>query len=76
MNDALETELSDYLKNAQLYETQAPDADGKFHPPVTWPTHERLVEIDVRLGVGEGSATVWGSDRTHEYITENADYRS
>ncbi len=76
VNDALETELSDYLKNAQLYETQAPDADGKFHPPVTWPTHERLVEIDVRLGVGEGSATVWGSDRTHEYITENADYRS
>lgn len=76
VNEALENELSDYLKAAQLYETQSPDADGKFHPPVTWPTHERLVEIDVRLGVGNESAVVWGSDRTHEYITENADYRS
>ncbi|MEM1294530.1 MAG: bifunctional glutamate N-acetyltransferase/amino-acid acetyltransferase ArgJ [Verrucomicrobiota bacterium] len=76
VNGEVESQLSEYLKSAALYETQAPDAEGKFHPPVNWPTHERLVEIEIILGVGDGSAIVWGSDRTHEYITENADYRS
>jgi len=33
-----------------------------------------LVEID--LGTGLASAEVLGADRTHEYISENADYRS
>lgn len=35
-------------------------------------------EIDVRLelGLGAGSATVWTSDLSHEYVTINGDYRT
>ncbi len=32
--------------------------------------------IHTDLGLGEGSATVWTCDLTHDYITINADYRS
>ena len=32
--------------------------------------------IDVDLGIGGGSATVWTCDLTHDYISINADYRS
>lgn len=32
--------------------------------------------VAVDLGVGDGSATVWTCDLTHQYITINADYRS
>jgi glutamate N-acetyltransferase/amino-acid N-acetyltransferase len=34
------------------------------------------VEIEVDLGAGPASATVFGGDLTHEYVSENADYRS
>jgi glutamate N-acetyltransferase/amino-acid N-acetyltransferase len=30
----------------------------------------------VDLGAGSAAAEVVGADRSHEYITENADYRS
>jgi glutamate N-acetyltransferase/amino-acid N-acetyltransferase len=35
-------------------------------------------EIDVRieLGLGDGSATVWTSDLSHEYVSINGDYRT
>ncbi len=35
-------------------------------------------EIDVRveLGLGSGSATVWTSDFSHDYVTINAEYRT
>lgn len=36
--------------------------------------HEISVEVD--LGLGDGSATVWTCDLTHGYIAINADYRS
>ena len=45
-------------------------------PPVTSPPHERSVELDVELGLGPAACTVLGADRSHEYISENADYRS
>ena len=32
--------------------------------------------VSVDLGIGEGSATVYTSDLTHEYVSINADYRS
>lgn len=35
---------------------------------------EVLVEVDI--GLGEGTATVWTCDLTHGYISINADYRS
>ncbi|HEY5551306.1 MAG TPA: bifunctional ornithine acetyltransferase/N-acetylglutamate synthase [Opitutaceae bacterium] len=41
-----------------------------------FPRHERCVEIEVDLGAGGASATVLGADLTHEYVSENADYRS
>jgi glutamate N-acetyltransferase/amino-acid N-acetyltransferase len=34
------------------------------------------VEVEIELGQGGASATVLGSDLTHEYVSENADYRS
>ncbi|MEZ5825737.1 MAG: bifunctional glutamate N-acetyltransferase/amino-acid acetyltransferase ArgJ [Geminicoccaceae bacterium] len=36
----------------------------------------REIEIDVTIGSGSGSATVWTCDLTHGYIDINADYRS
>ena len=52
--------------------------DVSFSTPVSFPPHERVVEIDVDLGMagGAGEACVLGSDLTHEYVAENADYRS
>ena len=34
------------------------------------------LSINVDLGIGAASATVWTCDLTHGYITINADYRS
>ncbi|WP_232493238.1 bifunctional glutamate N-acetyltransferase/amino-acid acetyltransferase ArgJ [Novosphingobium kaempferiae] len=34
------------------------------------------ISIEVDLGLGEGTATVWTCDLTHGYISINADYRS
>jgi glutamate N-acetyltransferase/amino-acid N-acetyltransferase len=34
------------------------------------------ITIEVDLGLGDGSATVWTCDLTHGYIAINADYRS
>lgn len=34
------------------------------------------IVIDVNLGAGDASTTVWTCDFTHEYITINGDYRS
>lgn len=34
------------------------------------------IEINVDLGLGQGSATIWTTDLTYEYIKINADYRS
>ncbi len=36
----------------------------------------REITIRVDLGIGEGRATVWTCDLTHDYISINADYRS
>jgi glutamate N-acetyltransferase/amino-acid N-acetyltransferase len=33
-----------------------------------------LVEIDIALGTGAATATVWGCDLTAEYVRINADY--
>jgi glutamate N-acetyltransferase/amino-acid N-acetyltransferase len=34
------------------------------------------IEIIMNLGAGKGSACVWTSDLSHEYVSINADYRS
>ncbi|MBA4088639.1 MAG: bifunctional ornithine acetyltransferase/N-acetylglutamate synthase [Novosphingobium sp.] len=44
--------------------------------PVAAHLKQREISIEVDLGLGEGSATVWTCDLTHGYISINADYRS
>lgn len=34
------------------------------------------IVIDVNLGAGSASTTIWTCDFTHEYISINGDYRS
>jgi glutamate N-acetyltransferase/amino-acid N-acetyltransferase len=75
LNPAKETALATHLRAAELY-ASAPPKDGVFTPPVDFPPHERCVEIGVDLGGGMADATVLGGDLTHEYVSENADYRS
>ena len=76
LSPAVEEKLIAHLKSAELY-ASTPPADGlTFVPQVTYPPHERCVEIGIDLGLGSASATVIGTDRSHEYISENADYRS
>jgi len=71
-----ERAVTAHLRQAELY-ASVPPADGlTFRPPVSWPPHERSVEIGIDLGQGTATATVLGADRSHEYISENADYRS
>ena len=41
-----------------------------------YPQHDLTVDIDVSCGSGRGEATVLGSDLSHEYVSENADYRT
>ena len=57
--------MSAYLKKASL----TPGLKG-------YPEHNRTVDIDIELGTGDGRARVLGSDLTHEYVSENADYRT
>ncbi len=75
LNPEKETALVAHLKGSELY-ASAPPKDGVFAPSVDFPPHERCVEIVVDLGLGAAGATVFGGDLTHEYVSENADYRS
>jgi glutamate N-acetyltransferase/amino-acid N-acetyltransferase len=70
-----EAELVAHLRGAELYASK-PDPEGLFSPPVDYPPHERCVEVDIDLRQGSGTSTVLGADLTHEYVSENADYRS
>jgi glutamate N-acetyltransferase/amino-acid N-acetyltransferase len=75
LNPEKEAALVAHLRGAELY-ISAPDKNGAFTPPIDFPPHERCVEIEVDLGNGTHAATVLGGDLTHEYVSENADYRS
>ena len=75
LNPAKEEALDRHRRDAELYESKPPP-DAVFSPPVDFPVHERCVEIEVDLGSGSAAATIYGGDLTHEYVTENADYRS
>ncbi len=70
-----EERLVAHLRAAELY-ASAPPVNGVFRPPVDHPRHERCVEIEIDLGMGRAAATVLGADLSHEYVSENADYRS
>jgi glutamate N-acetyltransferase / amino-acid N-acetyltransferase len=75
LDPAKEAALAAHLRQAELY-ASAPPKHGVFSPPIHFPTHERCVEVELDLGAGGGRATVLGGDLTHEYVSENADYRS
>jgi glutamate N-acetyltransferase/amino-acid N-acetyltransferase len=76
LDPSKEMALVAHMRRAELY-ASAPPKDGVFSPPVDFPAHERCVEIEVDFGVAGGaSAVVLGADLTHEYVSENADYRS
>jgi len=71
-----ERRLVAHMKGAELYASAAPPDGMTFKPPVDFPPHERRVEIEIDLGMGGAACAVLGADLTHEYVTENADYRS
>jgi glutamate N-acetyltransferase / amino-acid N-acetyltransferase len=75
LDPSKESALVEHLRQAELY-ASVPAADGVFVPPVKYPPHERAVELDIDLGAGPAEVTVLGADLTHEYVSENADYRS
>ncbi|MSU53481.1 MAG: arginine biosynthesis protein ArgJ [Opitutia bacterium] len=75
LNPAKEAALVAHLRSAELY-ASAPPKDGVFTAPIDFPPHERCVEIEVVIGHGTAEAVVIGGDLTHEYVSENADYRS
>jgi glutamate N-acetyltransferase/amino-acid N-acetyltransferase len=75
LNPEKETALGAHLKQAELY-ASAPPKDGVFASPIDFPPHERCVELEIEVGNGAASAVVLGGDLTHEYVSENADYRS
>ena len=75
LDTKVEAALVAHLKQAELY-ASAPPVDGVFRPPVDYPRHERCVEVEIELGAGKANATVIGADLSHEYVSENADYRS
>jgi len=76
LDPAREERLVRHLREAELYASRPPPDGLTFKPPISFPPHERAVELEVELGAGAAAAEVLGADRTHEYITENADYRS
>eukprot|EP00816_Leptocylindrus_hargravesii_P006240 CAMPEP_0196821672 /NCGR_PEP_ID=MMETSP1362-20130617/80367_1 /TAXON_ID=163516 /ORGANISM="Leptocylindrus danicus, Strain CCMP1856" /LENGTH=509 /DNA_ID=CAMNT_0042200965 /DNA_START=162 /DNA_END=1691 /DNA_ORIENTATION=+ len=64
--DDVEKELSDHMFHAGFGEHDE------------YPVHQKFVEIGIDFGEagGNGSAVVFGSDLTKEYVVVNADYRS
>lgn len=71
-----EARLVAHLRGAELYASVPPPDGIRFAPSVAYPPHERAVELEVELGGGAGECEVLGADLTHEYVSENADYRS
>jgi glutamate N-acetyltransferase/amino-acid N-acetyltransferase len=75
LDPSKEAALVAHLKSAELYQS-APTKEGVFTPPIDFPPHERCVDLEIDIGNGAASAAVIGGDLTHEYVSENADYRS
>jgi glutamate N-acetyltransferase/amino-acid N-acetyltransferase len=76
LNPEKEAALVAHLRGAELYASAPPTKDGVFSAPIDFPPHERCVELAIEVGNGAASAIVLGGDLTHEYVSENADYRS
>jgi glutamate N-acetyltransferase/amino-acid N-acetyltransferase len=75
LDPAKEAALVEHLRATELYASAAPDGTI-FRPPIDYPPHERAAELVIDLGLGPAEAIALGADLTHEYVSENADYRS
>ncbi|HEY0709640.1 MAG TPA: bifunctional ornithine acetyltransferase/N-acetylglutamate synthase [Polyangia bacterium] len=75
LSAGVEQRLIDHLRTTELYASVVPP-DGVYQPPVKYPPHEAAVAVDIDLGAGAAESRVLGSDLSHEYVSENADYRS
>lgn len=75
LDPSRESTLVQHLRSAELYASVLA-TDGVFKPPIDFPPHERCVELEIDLGAGSAASVVLGADLTHEYVSENADYRS
>ncbi len=49
---------------------------GRAEPEGAKPLDGPEVEIEIDLGVADGTATVWTSDLSHEYVRINAEYHT
>ena len=65
LDGAGEEELASCLRDAALPE-KSPG----------YPVHDRCVEIEIDLGMGQAAARAMGSDLSYQYVRENADYRT
>lgn len=68
-----EVELVRYLSDAEIAVVAE---EGGHGSSLGFPPHERVVDIGIDLGAGTEGTVVFGSDLTHGYVSENADYRS
>jgi glutamate N-acetyltransferase/amino-acid N-acetyltransferase len=75
LDPAVDAALVEYLREAEMYASR-PAEGVRARPPVDYPPHERIVDVEIDLGAGDATAAVIGTDLTHEYVSENADYRS
>jgi glutamate N-acetyltransferase/amino-acid N-acetyltransferase len=76
LDRSVEQRLVAHLVSAEMYASVPPPDGLTFRPPLRHPPHQRCVEVEVELGLGGEGCEVLGADRSHEYISENADYRS
>lgn len=49
---------------------------GRAHPEGAKPLDGPEVEIEIDLGVADGTATIWTSDLSYEYVRINAEYHT
>ncbi|THB66108.1 MAG: bifunctional glutamate N-acetyltransferase/amino-acid acetyltransferase ArgJ [Spirochaetaceae bacterium] len=51
--------------------------EAAMNPRISgYPQNQDSIKIKIELGMGNAQQTVFGADLTHEYVTENADYRT
>jgi glutamate N-acetyltransferase/amino-acid N-acetyltransferase len=73
---AKEAALVAHLERVRSSTQSKPGPDGVFSPPIDFPPHERASNSKSMSATAPRPPSVLGGDLTHEYVSENADYRS